>query len=136
MTTLVIPDYKQAFLTYVRTLTDVTAICTAARVRGDMPGYYITCVKQGGPGVQARVHRRARLDVWVYGKTPYNAMLLWRTLEGALCAPDTARGFTAAGCRVLDIYAESEPFEAVTNEGWPYLWVPYLLRYAEHPVTP
>lgn len=140
MSVVVVPDYKEALLTHLRAQTGVTTVCASARIKGylpsaeGMPGYYITAVKMGGIGETGRVHRIGRLDLWLYGKTPYNAMLLWRTVEGILCPIDGIRGFDAAKCRVLDIRAEAEPIEAETPQGWPYVWAPYVLRYAGHPL--
>lgn len=143
MSAVVTPDHKGAALVYLRSRPGVTGIVQASRIAGtlpngqSMPGFAVSLFKSGGPGrIGTTPLAVYRLDVWCYGPNALEAMNLWRAVHAELMpVQGRPNGFTAAGCRVLDVRAESGPSEITTREGWPVVWSPYLLTISEVPVA-
>lgn len=144
-----LPDYVGAMIAHLRSLTVVTALCPATRIVGELPGatvgsggeakamptYAIAVVNvPGGFGSDLYVPlSRPRLDLFCYGKTGLEAVNLWRTVQAQL-EPPTRRGcgFTAAGCRVLDVTCVMQPARQRDQEtNWPYAQAGYILTINE-----
>lgn len=102
-----------------------------------MPAYFVALVPQGGAARRDRLPQsRPRLDVWCFGPNALSAATLERFVYAVMePLPPVDVGFTAAGCRVLDVHAEAQPLARVLpNTDWPVRWRPYRLTYQEVPV--
>lgn len=135
------PDPKGALLVWLKASPDITAICPAANIRGnlaDLPpnGYAIAVVKAGGPLADPYAPLIVpRFDLHVYGPTAYEAMRLWRVVYGLLEPADRRTfGWTAANCRVLDSRFETGPVEITEDGGWNKVWCAVSLRCSAVPV--
>ena len=146
MAVTLLPDVKGAFIAWARGQTDITTICPSANIKGvmptavDMPTFWLTCTKMGGLGSLPYLPLSLpRLDIWCFGPTAYEAFRLARTVRSCLIPVERAQGgivgFESAGCRVIDVQDEASPREDATDQGWPYVWQPYIFRISEVPVS-
>ena len=133
-------DYKGCVLSFLKSVTAITAIVSAANIRGNLQGlspggYAIAVVKTGGFGRidYGMPMRRSRLDLHIYGSTGLTAMTLWRTVAAALEPTAGVNGFTAANCRIRDVTFESDPIEDVDGT-WDRIIAPIIVTWDEVPV--
>lgn len=145
-----IPDLTAAVLLRVRSFSDVTALCPAARIRpewprkasGDLdivvpPYLYFILINtgRGGPGELPGGRLGERVDISCYGPDARTAMLLWRTLQYNLCPPvgsGRRNGFTLADCSVNALSLEGGPTRLVDPDtGWSYVVGSYLADYGQ-----
>lgn len=140
--TVPMPDWLAALVAYLQSVPSVTEICPVDAIRqqppqgSGAPTYAISLQRSGGFG--ARVYTpelSARIDVRCYGPTTYAATTLWRTVHAALEGDRRRNGFTAAGCRVMDIHLASAPIDGLTDVGWPLTLATYELLVSEAAVV-
>lgn len=153
MSYVIPPDYLGAVLSWLQQqlppifpaiqATEIKAYLPAAKVRRSdgtevkMPAYFVAVVPTGGASRVDRVPiSRPRVDVWCFGPNALSAATLERCVYAILePLPPKVVGFTAAGCRVVDVHAEAQPVaRTLPNTDWPVRWRPYRLTYQEVPV--
>ena len=132
------PDWLAAVIAYLQADPDVTALCPAAAIRQTPPNdlgaptYAVSVQRSGGYGARATVPLMdTRVDVRCYGPTPYESVRLWRAVHAALEGDRQANGFTAAGCRVLNITLSSAPIDDLVDESWPLTIASYEMLVSE-----
>lgn len=136
------PDWLVAVIAFLQSRDAITAICPVGDIRQQppqdtgAPRYAISVQRSGGFGAWPSVpYLDARVDLRCYGPTAYDAMTLWRTVQTELEGDRRRGGFTAAGCRVLNITLSSGPVDNLVDEGWPMVLSTHDLLVSETAVV-
>ena len=132
------PDWINALIARLQGAASVTALVATTAIGNIPPGgtgapdYAIALQRAGGFGSAPDVPQmHVRVDVRCYGPTPLEATRLWRVVHAELEGDRKRNGFTAEGCRVLDIALTSAPIDNLTDEGWPLTLSTYELLVSE-----
>jgi hypothetical protein len=120
------PDPRVGFIAHLKAATAITALVPTADIGGTPPGgtgapKYAIAVQEM-PGLGARVYvpqMQIRMLVRCYGPTDFEANKVARTVHYELEGNRQMNGFTAGGCRFLDVHLAASPSHDLNDAGWP-----------------
>lgn len=136
------PDPREGFIAHLKAATAITTLVPTADIGGTPPGgtgapKYAIAV-QLAPGLGARVYvpqMQVRLLVRCYGPTDYESGKVARTVHFELEGDRQRNGFTAGGCRFLDVHLAASPYPDLNDAGWPLTLLTYDCWISEVPVV-
>lgn len=136
-----VPDYIGALFTHLRADASTVALA-GTRISGSMdkwqgmPTYGVLALATGGNDQPDIAHILPRVDLWCYGPNRYEAMRLWRTVQGYLMRVDGGIvSFKVGTTAIFDVMLESGPeWLPEADSNYPRVVGSYILRVAAVPL--